>query len=73
MSFLNKSVLRKTLEEIPEGSSLIIDGGNSQFIDEDIIETLQNFIASAPTKNIDVEIKKTYSAPNLFFRKTDQP
>ncbi|MCZ8020276.1 MAG: SulP family inorganic anion transporter [Cyclobacteriaceae bacterium] len=73
VSFLNKSVLRKTLEEIPEGSSLIIDGGNSQFIDEDIIETLQNFIASAPTKNIDVEIKKTYSAPNLFFRKTDQP
>jgi MFS superfamily sulfate permease-like transporter len=71
VSFLNKSVLRKTLEEIPEGASLIIDGGHSQFIDEDIIETLQNFIASAPTRNIDVEIKKMYSAPNPFFRKTD--
>ncbi|MCU0383105.1 MAG: SulP family inorganic anion transporter [Cyclobacteriaceae bacterium] len=71
VSFLNKSVLRKTLEEIPEGASLIIDGGHSQFIDEDIIETLQNFIASAPTKNIDVEIKKMYSAPNPFFRKSD--
>lgn len=71
VSFLNKSVLRKTLEEIPEGASLIIDGGHSQFIDQDIIETLENFIASAPSKNIDVEVKKTYSAPNLFFRKND--
>lgn len=70
VTFLNKALLRKTFERIPENSSLIIDGGGSMFIDNDIIETIDDFVLNAPSRNIKVELKKSYSSPNEFFRKT---
>jgi MFS superfamily sulfate permease-like transporter len=71
VTFLNKAVLRKTLERIPDGANLIIDGGNSQFIDRDIIETIEDFILNAPSRNIQVEVKKSFSSTNKFFQKTN--
>ncbi|WP_333820289.1 SulP family inorganic anion transporter [Ohtaekwangia sp.] len=71
VSFLNKSILRQTFERIPEGSNLIIDGGGSQFIDADIIETIQDFILNAPSRNIQVELKKSFSSASEFFRKSN--
>jgi MFS superfamily sulfate permease-like transporter len=72
VTFLNKAVLRKTLERIPDGANLIIDGGNSQFIDRDIIETIEDFVLNAPSRNIQVEVKKSFSSTNKFFRKTNE-
>jgi MFS superfamily sulfate permease-like transporter len=69
VSFLNKALLRKTFERIPDGSYLIIDGGYSQFIDADIIDTLEDFVLNAPSRNIRVEVKKSYSSMNEFFLK----
>ncbi len=69
VSFLHKSSLRRALERIPDGSNLIIDGSRSNFLDNDIIETIEDFIASAPTRSIDVEVKKTSGAQAPFFRK----
>jgi MFS superfamily sulfate permease-like transporter len=69
VSFLNKSVLRRTFERIPQGANLIIDGGNSQFIDSDIIETIEDFVLNAPSRNIQVELKKSFSSSSEFFRK----
>jgi MFS superfamily sulfate permease-like transporter len=71
VSFLNKSLLRKSLERIPKNSTLIIDGGHSQFIDHDIIETLKDFMDNASSKNITVEVKRNYSAHHTFFRRKD--
>jgi MFS superfamily sulfate permease-like transporter len=68
VSFLNKALLRQTFERIPEGATLIIDGGHSQFIDADIIETIEDFILNAPSRNIQVEVKKTHSSSSEFFR-----
>jgi MFS superfamily sulfate permease-like transporter len=70
VTFLNKTVLRKNLASIPDGATLIIDGGASQFIDRDIIETIEDFILNAPSRNIQVEVKKSFSSTNQFFRKT---
>ncbi len=70
VTFLNKAVLRKTLDKIPDGSNLIIDGGHSFFIDNDIIETIRDFMLNAPSRKIQVEVKKSYAAPNEFFRKS---
>jgi hypothetical protein len=64
-------MLRKTFERIPDDANLIIDGGNSQFIDRDIVETLEDFVLNAPSRNIQVEVKKNYSSNIAFFRKTD--
>jgi MFS superfamily sulfate permease-like transporter len=71
VTFLNKAMLRSTFERIPDGSSLVIDGGSSQFIDRDIVETIEDFILNAPSRNIQVEIKKSYSSNIEFFRKKD--
>ncbi|HYG18686.1 MAG TPA: SulP family inorganic anion transporter [Ohtaekwangia sp.] len=69
VSFLNKALLRRTFERIPDGAYLIIDGGYSQFIDADIIDTLEDFVLNAPSRNIRVEVKKSYSSMNEFFLK----
>ncbi len=68
VSFLNKASLRIVLEKIPHNSSVIIDGSNAQFIDQDIIATVEDFILSAPTKSITVELKKSNKAQNSYFR-----
>ncbi|MGR9051460.1 MAG: SulP family inorganic anion transporter [Gammaproteobacteria bacterium] len=57
VSFLNKALLRKLLFQIRENSSVLIDGSKAQFIDHDIIETIQDFIQGAPDDNIGVELR----------------
>jgi MFS superfamily sulfate permease-like transporter len=69
VSFLNKALLRKTFERIPDGSYIIIDGGQSLFIDADIIDTIKDFILNASSRNIVVEVKTNAASSNDFFRK----
>lgn len=68
VSFLNKALLRKTFKEIPEGSKVIIDGSRSAFIDQDILETINDFRESASNRDISVELKQTVRAYNPFFK-----
>ena len=69
VSFMHKAKLRKTFEQIPENSSVVIDGTKCQFIDADIIETIEDFIKSAPARAIEVELKKSSGAHAPLFRK----
>jgi MFS superfamily sulfate permease-like transporter len=73
VSFLHKSSLRNALDSIPGRSTLMIDGSKSQFLDADIVETLQDFIKSSATKKIKVELKKTNDAINPLFRIDNGP
>jgi MFS superfamily sulfate permease-like transporter len=68
VSFLNKSSLRKALEKIPAGASLMIDGGNAEFIDQDIISILEDYKSEALSKKISLEFKRSNRAMNSFFR-----
>jgi MFS superfamily sulfate permease-like transporter len=56
VSFLNKALLRQSLNKVPNDSQLIIDGVKAQFIDHDILETIADFISSAADRNITVEL-----------------
>lgn len=56
VSFLNKASIMIMLEELPENCSIIIDGRNSNMIDLDVIEIIENFIAHAPLRNINVDV-----------------
>ncbi len=58
MTFVNKSELRTKLNRIPEGTTLLIDGTKSSYIDRDIYEVIEDFQRSAPYKNVKVEIKR---------------
>ncbi len=57
VSFLNKAIVVSKLAEIPNGSSVILNAQKAQFIDQDIQEVLNDFISSAPTKNIRVTLE----------------
>ena len=69
VSFLNKPLVRKKLESVPEGSYVIIDATRADFIDKDVIDTINEFLAHAHLKNIQVEVKKSIHKPiHLLFR-----
>ncbi len=56
VSFMHKAEIRNALKKIPNDARLLIDGTKSQFIDEDILETLEDFRETAITKNIEIDI-----------------
>ena len=57
VSFLNKALLRQHLSAIPNGAELIIDGNKALFIDQDILETISDFLLAAPDRGIIVEVQ----------------
>jgi SulP family sulfate permease len=56
VSFLNKGSIMKTLNKLPEGSTVEIDGSNSKVIDHDVIEVIQDFMVNAKRRNIQVKV-----------------
>jgi hypothetical protein len=57
------------LEEIPANAYVLIDAIRADFIDKDIIEEINTFLEYAPSKNINVEIKKSAIKPmHLLFQ-----
>ncbi|MFA6051926.1 MAG: SulP family inorganic anion transporter [Methylobacter sp.] len=60
VSFLNKALLRKFVLSIPEQSTVTIDASKAKFIDHDILETIEDFLSTAPDDNITVEVIDLY-------------
>ncbi|SJZ67468.1 SulP family inorganic anion transporter [Sediminibacterium ginsengisoli] len=59
VSFLNKAIVKRKLEDVPGNASVIIDATRADFIDKDIIEEVNNFLCHAHLKKIRVEVKKS--------------
>jgi len=59
VSFIHKAQLRKAFARIPDNSYVVIDSSRSKFLDADILETIEDFVASAPSKSIEVELKRS--------------
>ena len=57
VNFLNKALLRKYLAKVEEGATLIIDGSKAEFIDHDIMETLEDYRVTAKENAIYVQSK----------------
>lgn len=57
VSFLNKASIKETLWNIPEHSKVILDATNTNYIDGDILEIIEDFKEIvAPQKNIQLNI-----------------
>jgi len=56
VSFLNKALLRKFILRIEADSTVVIDASKAGFIDPDIVETIEDFLATAPDDNISVKL-----------------
>ena len=65
VSFLNKALLRKIILLFEEDSKVTINASKAQFIDHDILETIDDFVASAPDSNIMVEIIDLYGKEKM--------
>jgi MFS superfamily sulfate permease-like transporter len=63
ISFLNKPIIKNQLEKLPSNSAVLIDTSRADFIDQDIIEAINEFREHAHLKNIQVEIKKNINNP----------
>jgi MFS superfamily sulfate permease-like transporter len=59
VSFFSKPILKAALEKLEEDSFVIIDMTRAEFIDKDILDTINEFNDHAHLKNIRVEIKNT--------------
>ncbi|MFT3932087.1 MAG: SulP family inorganic anion transporter [Chitinophagaceae bacterium] len=57
VSFLNKPIIKRKLEKVPEDSYVLIDAARADFIDKDVIEVIEDFMKHAPLKDIRVELK----------------
>ena len=57
VSFLNKALLRTHFDSIEEGGSLLIDGSRARFVDQDIMEAIEDFAAAAGEKDISLEMR----------------
>jgi len=65
VSFLNKALLRKIILSIPENSTVTIVASKATFIDHDILESIEDFLATAPDDNITVETIDLYGKENI--------
>ena len=66
VSFLNKPIVKRKLEEVPENAYVLIDASRADFIDQDVIETIEDFMLHAPLKKIQVEIKTNTLREHAF-------
>ena len=57
VSFLNKASIVTTLEQLPGGSRVILDGTRSDVIDHDVLEAIEAFRQAAPARGIDLELR----------------
>ncbi|HVK69713.1 MAG TPA: SulP family inorganic anion transporter [Polyangium sp.] len=65
VSFLNKATFIGVLKRVPDGSSVIIDGTRAEFIDQDIIEVIEDFQLSAALRGIHVEVRDVRTKDNV--------
>ncbi|WP_426060080.1 SulP family inorganic anion transporter [Hymenobacter sp. B1770] len=57
VSFLNKASIVTTLEQLPSGSRVILDGTRSDVIDHDVLEAIEAFRQAAPARGIQLEMR----------------
>ena len=59
ISFLNKPKLVQLLQDITPGSTVLLDVRRASFVDPDIVELLEDFLASARERAITVTVRST--------------
>jgi MFS superfamily sulfate permease-like transporter len=66
VSFLNKAKLVNYLQQVPDNSAVLIDPLRNEFMDADIVETVNDFIVSSPSRGIRVYIMRDKRQAEVF-------
>ncbi|WP_318310800.1 SulP family inorganic anion transporter [Flagellimonas crocea] len=56
VTFFNKGAILKELDRLPENSYLTLDVRKTRYLDNDIVEILEDFSRKAKNRNIDIKI-----------------
>lgn len=67
VSFLNKPLLLDHLESIPDGAAVLVDATRCDFIDRDVIDSVNDFIVGSAVRDIKVYIKREHSDQKEIF------
>ncbi|MFL9871236.1 SulP family inorganic anion transporter [Paraburkholderia megapolitana] len=62
VSFLGKVSLKRYLQQIPDGATLIVDAMRADFVDHDVRELIERFVADAPRRAIAVDVRQPVRA-----------
>ncbi len=57
VSILNKRGIKSKLDNVPPRSNVLIDVTKADYIDQDIVEMINEFARNAPERNVRVELK----------------
>jgi len=69
VTFFNKGAILKELDNVPENSTLELDVRNTRYLDNDIIEILEDFAFKAKERNINIKLyseRGTVENPDSF-------
>jgi MFS superfamily sulfate permease-like transporter len=66
VSFLSKVALKHHLRTIPNGATVIFDAARADYIDPDVREIIDTFVADAPSKDMHVECRQMPRAESAF-------
>ena len=66
VSFLNKAKLVDYLERVPDNSAVLIDPLRCEFMDRDIIDSINDFIETSQAKGIRVYIMRDSRKEEIF-------
>ncbi len=56
VTFFNKGAIIKELDKLPENTNLSLDVRNTRYLDNDIIEVLEDFVIKAKERNINIRL-----------------
>ena len=71
VTFFNKAAIKRELEELPDGTNLILDVTKTQYLDYDVVEILDNYRIEAAERGIDVTVvsrKGTVTNPDSYLK-----
>ncbi len=71
VTFFNKGAILNELDSLPEDSHLELDVRKTRYLDNDIIEILEDFAVKARNRNIDIELiseRGTIKNPDSFIK-----
>lgn len=63
MFFLHKYEVKRTLAQLPDNSSVMLDFSRIYFIDKDNIDIVRDFLVNAPHRNIAVSVRYNDESP----------
>jgi MFS superfamily sulfate permease-like transporter len=69
VSFLNNAMLKSMLEKIPDNSAVLFDASQSEFMDNDIVDLVNDFVINAETRGTRVYFKQINREGEYFFEK----